>query len=60
MARSWTDGTAQMTDFSLSTWYRPQAVLKGFGLAGYKQLHSGGRHVLPAISWAKPLPFLEY
>jgi hypothetical protein len=27
--RSRTDGTAQATDFSLSTWYRPQPVLEG-------------------------------
>jgi hypothetical protein len=60
--QSWTQyyGTAQATDFSLSTWYRLQAVLDGVGLVGYKQLQRGDCSVLPAISQTKTLPFLQY
>jgi hypothetical protein len=48
------------TIFSLSTWYRSQAVVEGVRFVGYKQLQSGDRSVLPALSRTKTSPFLEY
>jgi hypothetical protein len=42
MARSRSYGTAQKTNFSLSTWYRPQAVVEG-GLVNWLQAVTGWR-----------------
>jgi hypothetical protein len=59
-ARAQLYGTAQTTYFSLSTWYRPQAILEGCRVSWSEEVAEWRSSVSPAISWSKTLSFSEY
>jgi hypothetical protein len=53
-------GTVQTTDFSLATWYRPQAVLEGCRVSWLEAVAEWRSFRVARYLPNKTLPFLEY